>query len=190
MGHTTRQFTALSKKNFISYFRQPGCAVFQLLCPGLLMFILVWIRTKITATTPPEIDYEIYKKPFYPAFEYEGGNLWSTSDFQVSSARQDNFFIYDNYNLNNQSSYSIVSDMNGPLHFLPTNCLEKNSVVIPRVESPVIAVVGPSNSVQDALTAYLEQLIQVQELIDPGASPNYVFKNYATLDEFNSYVAN
>ena len=145
MGHTTRQFAALSKKNFISYFRQPGCAVFQLLCPGALMLVLVWIRTKITATTPPYVNYEAFKKPFYPALEYEGGTSWSTSDFQVSSARQENFFIYDKYNTS--ESYNIASDFNGPLYFLPTNCLQKNSVVIPRVSSPVIAVVGPSNSV-------------------------------------------
>lgn len=97
MGHTTRQFSALTKKNFISYVRQPGCAVFQLVCPGLLMLILVWIRTKITATTTPYVNYELLKKPFFPALEYTGGDTWSTSDFIITSARQDNFFLYDNY---------------------------------------------------------------------------------------------
>ena len=120
MGHTIRQFSALTKKNFISYVRQPGCAVFQLLCPGLLMLILVWIRTKITATTTPYINYEEYKKPLFPGLEYTGSQTWSTGDFQTTSARQDGFFTYDNYT---QGTYSIVADFNGPLYFNPSHCL-------------------------------------------------------------------
>jgi hypothetical protein len=43
------------------------------------MLVIVWIRTKITATTPPYVNYEDYKKPFFPGLEYRGAGLWDTN---------------------------------------------------------------------------------------------------------------
>jgi hypothetical protein len=179
MGHTARQFKALTKKNFISYVRQPGCAIFQLLCPGALMLLLVWIRTKITATTPPYVNYESYKKPFFPGLEYTGSGTWSTTDELITSQRQENFLNYDNYT---NGTYTVGTDMFGPLGYLPSNCMTKNSVVIPRVPSWVIANVGPSNPVQDAVTSYLQSMFALQKQKDPiyFAPTNYVWKNFAT----------
>jgi hypothetical protein len=87
MGHTARQFRALTKKNFISFFRQPGCAIFQLLCPGMLMFIMVYVRWKIKDSTPSHHDFEARKRPFFPGFEYLGGGAWDPTDYSTTSAR-------------------------------------------------------------------------------------------------------
>lgn len=85
MSHTLRQFRALTKKNFISWYKQPCCALFQLICPGLLMLILVWIRTKIGYEDYGNIDYEGFKKPFFPGLEYLGGKKWSYERAKTSS---------------------------------------------------------------------------------------------------------
>lgn len=91
------------------------------------------------------------KKPFFPGFEWDAatGN-WSTSDFTVTSARQENFLVYDNYSNGN---YSITQDLLSPLYFLPSNCLKNNSVVINetngKIESPVVAIVGQNTTIQD-----------------------------------------
>lgn len=144
MGHTIRQFKALTKKNFISYVRQPGCAVFQLLCPGMLMLLLVWIRTKITVKTPPYINYEAFKRPFFPGLEYQGASQWLNEPVKTS-AREELFMLYDNYT--DGGVYSTLTDFEGPLFFFPTQCEKQNSVIIPRVPSWVIAVVGQKNPV-------------------------------------------
>lgn len=76
--------------------RQPGCAVFQLVCPGLLMLLLVWVRTIIKVTETGPVDYDIAKRPFYPGLEYSGGVIWNP-DLTKTSARQSDFMVYDNY---------------------------------------------------------------------------------------------
>lgn len=159
MGHTTRQFNALTKKNFISYVRTPCCAVFQILCPGMLMLILVYIRTRITATTPVYVDYELFKTPFFPGLEYTGGGEWSTApiDFLKTNAREEAFMVYDNYT-NANGTYNLLTDFTGPLFFFPSQCDKSNSVVIPKQPSWVVAVVGPPNPIQDAVTSYLQTI--------------------------------
>jgi len=37
----------------------------------------------------------------------------------------------------------MLTDMLGPLYFIPSDCLEANSFQLPAVEMPIIAVVGP-----------------------------------------------
>jgi hypothetical protein len=130
------------------------------------MLVLVWIRTKITATTPPYTNYELLKKPFFPGFEYLGGGLWEIGNFLTTSQRQEAFFNYDNYT-NGTGTYSVSEDINGPLYFMPNNCLNKSSVVVPHVPSLVIAVVGPPNPVQDAVTSYLAELFELQKAASP-----------------------
>jgi hypothetical protein len=41
------------RKNFVNWKREGCSAICQLVCPGLMMLILVWIRTLIT---PTELD--------------------------------------------------------------------------------------------------------------------------------------
>lgn len=52
------------------------------------------------------------------------------------------------------------TDYNGPLQLRLPQCLKKNSVVAPKVASHVIAVVGPTNPVQEAVTNYLKKLFE------------------------------
>ena len=107
------------------------------------MLLLVWVRTIIKVTETGPVDYDIAKRPFYPGLEYSGGVIWNP-DLTKTSARQSDFMVYDNYT-NGQSSYEMQYDLQSPLYFLPDNCNQVNSVILPKVESPVIAVVGPSN---------------------------------------------
>lgn len=50
MGETLRHFNALMKKNFINWKREPCTAACQLLFPGILMMILVYVRYRIDPT--------------------------------------------------------------------------------------------------------------------------------------------
>jgi hypothetical protein len=71
---------------------------------------------------------------------------------------------------------------------LPNNCLNKTSVVVPKVPSSVIAVVGPPNPVQDAVTSYLAELFVIQTAADPK-TPAYVFKHFANQTELFTYIS-
>jgi len=46
-----RHFKALMRKNFILWYRTPGCSIFEILAPIILMVILTVIRTKIKTTS-------------------------------------------------------------------------------------------------------------------------------------------
>ena len=83
---TFRQFKALTKKNFIEWTRQPGSAACELICPGLLMLILVWVRVIIKSKNYQIDNLESEKLPFFPALEYLGDGSW-TSDFITTSSR-------------------------------------------------------------------------------------------------------
>jgi hypothetical protein len=52
MSSTLRHFNALMRKNVINWKREPCSAVCQLVCPGLLMLILVYVRSRITPESP------------------------------------------------------------------------------------------------------------------------------------------
>jgi hypothetical protein len=47
----------------------------------MLMLLLVWARRRIAKVDPVvfQPDYELLKKPFFPAFEYLGDSAWATN---------------------------------------------------------------------------------------------------------------
>ena len=45
-----RHFKALMRKNFILWWRTPGCSIFEILAPVILMVILDIIRRQIPTT--------------------------------------------------------------------------------------------------------------------------------------------
>lgn len=45
--HTWRHFKALMRKNLINWKRQPVCAFFEIASPLVLMFVILYVRTKI-----------------------------------------------------------------------------------------------------------------------------------------------
>jgi hypothetical protein len=61
------------------------------------MFIMVYVRFKIKDTTPTHHNYDGYKRPFFPGFEYLGGGVWDPTNYATTSSRQENFLVYDNY---------------------------------------------------------------------------------------------
>jgi ATP-binding cassette, subfamily A (ABC1), member 3 len=138
MSHSARQFRALTKKNFLLHFRQPGCAIAQLLCPALVMLLLVWIRTKITTSPAKYSNLDVFKTPFFPTFEYLGANRWDTKNLLTPYSRQQAFLAYDNYTMASLSTstsslnftynastgdFNISANPTNPLAFLPTHCL-------------------------------------------------------------------
>lgn len=56
----------------------------------------------------------------------------------------------------------MVFDYQSPAYFAPKDCLKKFSFQLPKVTSPIIAVVGDSNEYQDAMVNYLTELFALQ----------------------------
>ena len=81
------------------------------------MLLLVWIRTKISVKTPPYVNYEQFKRPFFPGLEYQGDAQWTHQPLKTS-LREERFMLYDNYTTD--GLYSVVTDFTGPLWFFPT----------------------------------------------------------------------
>ena len=42
--------------------------------------------------------------------------------------------------------FDVIKSPASPLNFNPTNCNYTNSWVLPKIESPIIALVGPTNN--------------------------------------------
>ena len=57
----------------------------------------------------------------------------------------------------------MVFDYQSPAYFAPKDCLKKFSFQLPKVTSPIIAVVGDSNEYQDAMVNYLTELFALQQ---------------------------
>lgn len=60
------------------------------------------------------------------------------------------FFAYGSYPIldpaTSTDTYNMLEDYTGPLYFMPSNCLKINSFQVPKVEMPIIAVVGENNA--------------------------------------------
>ena len=80
MGSGTRQFKALMRKNFIQWKRQPGCAVCEICCPAVVMFLLVILRSVIDIETFPVSLLNSVRQPTMPGLTYDsssGTGVWS-----------------------------------------------------------------------------------------------------------------
>jgi hypothetical protein len=126
MGTTTRHFNALMRKNFINWKREPGSATCQLCCPGLLMLILVYVRTRISPTTYTSATLAFYETPQFTIDLATDGSL----DIAATQARIAPFSGYY------KKPYTVTTDRSSPLNFNPTNCNLTNSWVLPKVASP------------------------------------------------------
>lgn len=74
MGVTTRQFKALTRKNFINWKRQPKCSFVELCCPAYFMLLMVLMRCLIDTDTSGVSDSLGYLTPTFPAFVYNNGD--------------------------------------------------------------------------------------------------------------------
>lgn len=65
MGKCIRHFKALMRKNFIVWYRHPGCAAVELIFPILLMAVLWVIRVQVPVTSIDKNGVLSKKYPVY-----------------------------------------------------------------------------------------------------------------------------
>ena len=63
--------------------------------------------------------------------------------------------------------------MTGPLYFIPTNCLKVNNFQVPKVDMPIIAVVGENNPAQYMIASYIDELTKLQ-VKEHGKADSYL----------------
>lgn len=66
MGATTRHYKALMKKNCINWKRTPCGSICEIICPLLLMFILVYARSRIDLVNQENFSLYSLRRPLYP----------------------------------------------------------------------------------------------------------------------------
>ena len=92
----TRHFSALTKKNVITFARTPFGSIFELLLPVLLMLSIVWVRSMITPDFLDSYDISSMKKSFYPTAKLNGEGNWET-DFNSMSSQSDDVADFMKY---------------------------------------------------------------------------------------------
>ena len=169
MTKCCRHFGALSRKNWINWYRRPKCSFFEILWPVLTMFVMVFMRYHIKALKYP-YDRIIpgLKMPTYPGLSWESSTkkapegTWYESIKSLKQVDNDvsDFFDYTGYSTHvPKQSYKANQDIRGPFYFLPSECLKDKSFQLPTVESPIIAVVGEWNKATTMMQNYLQELI-------------------------------
>ena len=71
MGTGTRQWKALMKKNFITWYRNPGCAFFEVCCPASMMILMLVLRNIITVEPYTTDDMILATAPIFPSMTFE-----------------------------------------------------------------------------------------------------------------------
>ena len=74
MGKCFRHFKALMRKNFIVWYRNPGCASVEIIAPIILMAALWIIRNQVPVTSIDKDGMFSKKYPTYYAAVPEGGS--------------------------------------------------------------------------------------------------------------------
>lgn len=70
MAHILRHFSALNRKNFIIWRRNPICSCLEIIFPPLLFLLLVYLRTLINVKHVDFVGLEKYKHPLFPALKF------------------------------------------------------------------------------------------------------------------------
>ena len=176
MGLGMRQWKALMRKNFINWKRQAKCSFFEICCPAVVMYLMVILRGVVDVTTVPMDQLLAVRQPTFVGAtwtwnepEKETGpdyGTWNFLDYGTINDDVTSFFEYDSYPVLNPTTstnkYNVLDDKFGPFYFIPSNCLKINSFQVPKVASPIIAVVGPNNKAQYMIKNYLQQLTDLQ----------------------------
>ena len=132
MGARTRQWKALMRKNFIGWKRQPGCSFFEICCPCFVMITMVLLRNLIDVEVFDFSALAKVRQPTVPGLSWDStSSTWSAKDFAKLSTDLDGFFEYSQYPNATyyaiEPTYNIQSDVQGPLYFIPSDCLKSNS---------------------------------------------------------------
>ena len=155
-----RHFKALMRKNFILWFRTPGCSIFEILAPVILMVALTLIRMQIPTAS---VDQEgMFKKKYivYPGVPMKGLGTWYTNTKNVDelSARVVGLACYSDYfdkhDPDDCRAYDTALDWKGPQFFAPSQCLKTYSWNKPKIASPLIGIIGTQGDLTDSYSAY------------------------------------
>jgi len=150
MGESIRHFEALMKKNFITWKRNIACSCFEVICPAMLMFILVWLRTTIDPTPTASASLMDFQTPFYSPMDINSTGGWSINTLELSKGLG-GFMQANDYNSTktetNSTTYFAPLDLTGPLNFFPSQCNKSNSFTLPREYQPVIAYIENDNQI-------------------------------------------
>ena len=153
------------RKNWINWKRSPKCSFCEICCASYVFFLLVWIRTLISVTHFDAGELATYRHPVLPTLWYEDGE-W-TGHSELVNEQAQNFMEYNRYPTNMEDplgprtrDYNSLTDFAGFTGFVPTQCMANASFVVPRVESPVIALVGDTTEpAMASMVDYMEALI-------------------------------
>lgn len=102
------------------------------------------------------------------------------------------------------TTYQVNKDFLGPLYFVPSDCMKMNSFQLPKVEMPIIAVVGDEDNVpNNIMMDYLTQLIDLQNdnviavnsflkltYGEKAEYPDFQFQRFATKEDLFAYTSN
>ena len=141
-----RHFRALMRKNFIIYYRTPGCSLFELLAPIILFIGLNIIRNLVPVTPTDPAGMGKKKLPIWPGLANTNGYWENSTD---NAAWVDNkvrpLCNYTDYYTRHDSDpmkYNIAWDWEGPQFYAPTQCIRYFDWAKPPKSSPIIAIVG------------------------------------------------
>ena len=138
MGTGWRQWKALTRKNSINWRRKIKCSILELLCPIIAMGFMVLLRWKVHASSGSQNSLFLQKTPtFLPLSYSHRKDSWSFLTSLATTNRDlTDFFEYASYPwggmYKNESNYSMLEDIRGPLYFLPSDCVKARSFAFPK----------------------------------------------------------
>jgi hypothetical protein len=149
----TRHFSALTKKNAISWARTPVGSIFELALPMFLMLSIVWIRTLITPDYLDSYDISNLKKAFYPTSKLTEQGDWKI-DFNTMSSQSDDVADFMKYSDVWPGAYfrsqgagagaNLLKELTvfqekSPFFFAPPHCIQRDKMPY---SSPLIGYVN------------------------------------------------
>ena len=166
MPKCTRHFNALMRKNFILWWRMPGCAAFELLAPIVLMIVLTIIRNKVPTVPTDQAGMLSKKAPVMPGIGITNGK-WakSTSEDNFVDLKVRPFFGWADYSEGHTGSgysYQLAWDWTGPQFYAPTQCLKTSDWNRPRKSSPLIGTIGTETNLTQSVSDYMVGIRKTQ----------------------------
>ena len=161
MAKCRRHFGALMRKNFILWFRTPGCAFFEIAAPVALMLVLAVIRNTVPRISEDQTGMLAKKTPSFPGVGYENG-YWqnSTAGDTWLNNHVRPFFNYsdyiDDHNKKEETgTYDVGYDKKGPQFYAPSHCLKTFDWNRPKRSSPIIAIIGTETNLTSSIGNYM-----------------------------------
>jgi len=193
-----RHLKALMQKNAINWRRTWKGSIFELVCPALLCLLIVWIRTLIEIEMSEVTDVYKEQVPLYPPVNLNPNTMqWviTNNSINAQANRLSDFMDYTGYtgDASNSGTYSPMSDPASPYKFIPAQCMaatngktERNREVY---DSPIVAYISESNSIETDLVNQLNVLFESQRVNnDKLTALNMRVQSFASKDELFAYI--